>query len=93
MGSIRLIEVVEVPPGRQFLVEINVIGVRHKLVKLVLVGPVRPLDLAIELWRAGLDVPMPDTLVLDMPMELSLPLVIAIGADRMDATGLFFWYL
>ena len=81
------IEVVELLPGGQFLVEINVVSVSQKLVELLLVGPVRPLDLAIELWRPRLDVHMPDALVLDMPMELGLPLMPAISADRVDTEG------
>ena len=55
--------------------KVYVTGVRQQLVELLLVGPVRPLDLAIELRGAWLDVGMTDALVLDVPMELGLELM------------------
>ena len=45
----------------------------------------RSLDLTVQLGRPRLDIDVPDALVLDVPVELSLPLVTAIGADGVDA--------
>ena len=47
----------------------------------------RPFNLAVELRASGLDVGVPDTAVLDMPVELGLELVAAVGADALDAEG------
>jgi hypothetical protein len=52
----ELIEVVELFPGGQFLVEINVVGVGKQLVELLLVRSVRSLDFAVQLRRPRLDV-------------------------------------
>ena len=40
-----------------------------------------------ELRASGLDVGVPDTAVLDVPVELGLELVAAVGADALDAEG------
>ena len=47
----------------------------------------RSLDLSVQLRRSGFDVHMPNAFVLDMPVELSLPLMPAIAANRVDAEG------
>jgi hypothetical protein len=68
------VDIVELLPCGQFLVEINVIGVGQQLVEFLLVGPVRSLDLPVQLRGPGLDVHMPDALVLDVPVKLGLVL-------------------
>ena len=70
---------VEALPRRDLLLEINIVAIAQKLVELVFVGPVRALDLAVELWRAGLDVPMPHAKISNMPVEQRLELVAAVG--------------
>ena len=60
--------------------KVYVTGVGQQLVELLLVGPVRPLDLAIELRGAWLDVGMTDFLFLDVPMELGLELMAIVGS-------------
>ena len=44
-------------------------------------------NLIRELRASGLDVGVPDTAVLDMPVELGLELVAAVGADALDSEG------
>ena len=85
MGSVRSVQIIELLPCRQFLVEIHVIRIGQQLVELLLVGSVRPLDLSVQLGRSGLDVHMPDALVLDVPVERCLPFMAAIGTNCMDA--------
>ena len=80
-------EIVEALPFSQLSMKVYVTGVRQQLVELLLVGPVRPLDLAIELRGAWLDVGMTDALVLDVPMELGLELMAIVGADLADPEG------
>src|SRR5580698_2904341 len=41
-------------------------------------------DLAIELWRAALDVGVTDALIFDVPMEFGLELMAIIGPDFPD---------
>jgi hypothetical protein len=50
---------------------------------------VRSLDFTVQLRGSGFDVHVSDTLVLDVPVELGLPLVPAIRAYRMDAERKF----
>ena len=80
-------EIVEALPFSQLSMKVYVTGVRQQLVELLLVGPVRPLDLAIELRGAWLDVGMTDALVLDMPMELGLELMAIVGPHLADPEG------
>ena len=80
-------EIVEALPFRKRSVKVYVTGVRQQLVELLLVGPVRPLDLAIELRGIRLDVGMTDALVLDVPMELGLELMAIVGAHLADPEG------
>jgi len=77
-------QVVEALPLGELFGQIHVVLVAEQLVELLLVGSVRPLDLAIQLRRARLDVGMPDALVLDMPVEPGLELVAVVGADLPD---------
>jgi hypothetical protein len=48
---------------------------------------VRALDLAVEVGLARLDVDVAHAEVLHVPVELRLPLVPVVGADRVDAEG------
>jgi hypothetical protein len=61
MGSMVVIVILPLP---ELLVEqVNVIGdtvLVEELVELLVVGPVRPLDLAIEMWRARSNIDMAD---------------------------------
>lgn len=47
MGTV---DVVELLPGGQFLGQVDVVGVLEELVELELVGEVRALDLAVQVW-------------------------------------------
>ena len=76
--------VVELLPFGQLLVEIDIAGVRQQLVELLLVGPMRPLHLAVELRRPGLDVDVADALIGEVPMKLGLELMAAVGPHRMN---------
>ncbi len=84
MRAVRSDVVVEVLPGRQLLLEVDIVLGGQELVELVLVGSMRALDLPIELWRPGLDVDVLHAAARDMPVEERLELVAAIGADRLD---------
>lgn len=61
--------VVEGLPLGQPLREIDVVGVAEELVELLLIRPVRPLDLAVELRRPRLDVDVPDALIAQVPVN------------------------
>ena len=69
MCTVRPVEVIEVLPNGQLLIEIDIVSVSQQLVKLVLIGPMRSLNFTIQLWRAGLDVNVTKTFVFDMPVE------------------------
>lgn len=51
MSSMWSVEVVEAFPFGRLLPQIHVVAIGKQLVELVLVGPVGPLDFAIELRR------------------------------------------
>ena len=85
--AVRPREIVEALPFSELSMKVYVTGVRQQLVELLLVGPVRPLDLAIELRGAWLDVGMTDALVLDVPMELGLELMAIVGPHLADPEG------
>ena len=80
----RSIVVVKPFPFSQLFVQIHVIGVRQKLIELLLVRAVGSLDLPVELWRARFDVHMPYPLVFNVPVEQRLELVTPIGPDRVN---------
>ena len=80
----RSIVIVEAFPGSQLLPEIDVVAIGEQLIKLLLVGSMRPLDLAVELRSTWFDVYMLHAQVCDMPMEERLELVAAVGLDRAD---------
>jgi hypothetical protein len=86
-GAVWPCEVVELFPIGELAIQVDVIGVVEELIELLLVGPVRAFDLAVELRGSGLDIGVPDTAVLDVPMELGLELMATIGADALDAEG------
>ena len=77
-------EIVEALPFSELSVKVYVTGVCQQLVELLLIGPVRAFDLAVELRRPWLDVGMTDALVLDMPMELGLELMAVVGPHFAD---------
>ena len=88
MSAVRSGEVVEALPLGQFRFQIDVALVGEQLVELLAVGPVRSLDLSVEVRRARLDVGVADALVLDMPVEPGLELVAVarwegIAGDRL----------
>lgn len=86
-APVRSGEVIELFPIGELSFQVDVIGVVEELVELLLIGPMRPFDLSVELRGSRLDVGVPDAAVLDVPMELGLELVAAIGADALDAEG------
>lgn len=78
------VDVVELLPYGQLLLEIDVVGVVEQLVELELVRQVGSLDLAVEVWTRRLDVDVPDTQVLHVPVESRLELVAIVRANRAD---------
>jgi hypothetical protein len=84
------VEVVEVLPDLELLVEIYVVLVVQQLVELLLVRSMRPLHFSVQLGRPGLDVYVPNAGIFDMPVELRLPFMAAISTDLLDAERKFF---
>ena len=80
----RALVVVEVLPFDQLLIEIDVTRVRQQLIERLLVGPMRPLHLAVERWRSGRDVDVPDAVVGPVPMKLGLELMATVSPYRMQ---------
>ena len=78
MGSSELVEAF---PFCQFLVQINIIDIVEQLIELRLIGPMGALQLAVELWRARLDVDVANAFIFDVPVKLGLELVPAVGPD------------
>ncbi len=89
----RPVQVVKSLPLLQLLFKIYVVLVRQQLVELLLVRPVGSLDLTVELRASWFDVNMPDPLVFNMPMELGLPFMTAVGAEGLDAERKFVDYI
>ena len=89
MSAVRPCKVVKLFPLGQFLIQIHIALVTQQLIKLFLIRAVGSLDLAVELGRSRFDISMSDTQVFDMPMELRLELVAAIGSDLLDAKWKF----
>ena len=85
----RPCEIVELFPIGELPFQVHVIGIVEELIEFLLVGPVRPFNLAVELRAYGPDVSVPDTAVLDVSVELGLELVAAVGPDALDAEGEF----
>jgi hypothetical protein len=71
---VRPVVVVVVLPLTQLLIkQVNVVGdasVVQELVELLVIDPMRALDLAIEVWRSRADVDMADIQPLQVPVEL-----------------------
>ena len=72
-------------PLFQFCLDVNVINIVNELPEFLLIGPVRPLDLAIQMWRSWLDIDMPNAEILTMPVEFGLELVAIIGLDSVNS--------
>ena len=89
MSAVRPCKVVKLLPLGQFLFQIYIALVTHQLIELFLIRAVGSLDLAVELRRSRFDISMSDTQVFDMPMELRLELVAAIGSDLLNAKWKF----
>ena len=85
MGAVGAGEVGEALPFLELGLEVDVAFGAETLGELLPVRPVRALDLSIGLGRAGLDVRMPDALVLDVRVELGLELMAVVGADLTNA--------
>lgn len=85
MRPMRASEIVELLPFREFCSQVEIVGVSQELIELLLVSPVRPLDLPVQLRGPWLDVDVPHALILDVPMELSLPLMATIGSNGVNA--------
>ena len=76
--------VIELLPDRELRPEIDVVGVVEQLIELELVGQMRPLDLAVEVRARRLDVNVPDSEVLHVPVELGLKLVAVVRSHGLD---------
>lgn len=81
MGTVWPCEVVKPLPFAELGFEIDVAFVTEQLVKFLLIGTVRPLDFAVELWRASLDVGVSNALVLYMPMEFCLEFMAIVSSN------------
>ena len=77
-------EVVVFLPRLHFPVQVDIISIGEKLIELILVRPVRPFDLSIQLWRPRFEVDMGDPCVFHVPVEERLKLMAAVGADGMN---------
>jgi len=81
--------IVVVLPFLQFLVEqVDVVRdavLVQELVELLGVDPVRPLDLPVQMRRAGSDVDVANIQALQMPVELRLKLGAIIRLHHLDA--------
>ena len=75
----------EALPLPEFDFKIDDTLVAEELAKLLLVRPMRSLDLAVQLGRARLDLGVADAEVLDLPVELRLELLAVFGPDFLDA--------
>ena len=69
MSSMGSIEIVEALPCGQLLREIHIVAIGEQLIEFVLVGPVGPLDFAIELRRPRFDVDVFHAQVRDVPVK------------------------
>ena len=80
-------EVVEVLPLGQPLLQIDIALVAQELIELLLIRAMGTLDFPVQLWGAGLDVDVLDTLVREVPMKQRLELMAAVGAHRVNTEG------
>lgn len=87
----RPVVIVVVLPFAQLLVEqVNIVGYAalvQELVELLVVSPMRALDLAIEVWCPRTDVDMANVQRLDVPMELRLELRPVVSLNDVNAEG------
>lgn len=87
--AVRPMIIVIVLPLPQFVVEqMNVVGDAvgiQQLIKLLIVDPVRSLDLAVEMRRARADVDVADIVGGKMAVKLGLKLGAVVGLHRQDA--------
>ena len=88
-GEVWAIIVVEILPSCKLCIEINIIGIGQKLIKLGLVGSMGSFNFPVELRGSRLDVDMLDAQVFHMPVEPSLKLVPPVGSDCVDAKRKF----
>lgn len=85
MRAVWPCEVVKPLPFVEFSFEIDVPFVTEKLIEFLLIRSVRALHFPVELWCTAFDVGMPDTFVLDMPMEFGLELVAIVSSNFANA--------
>jgi hypothetical protein len=83
-GSMGSIEVLEVFPLTELGLEIHVALAGQELVKFLLVGAVRTLDLAVQPLCSALDVSVTDALIFDVPMELCLEFMAVVSSAFPD---------
>ena len=86
----RSIIVVKVLPSLKLRIQIDVIRVRQQLIELSLIRSVGTFDFAIQLWRLGFDIDVPQSVVFDMPVKTSLKLMSPIGSNGADPEGELF---
>ena len=87
-------KVVEGFPLGQFLVQIDDRRrSRVTLIEFLLIGPMGAFHLAVELWRARLDVDVANALVFDVPVKLGLEFVPAVGSDALHTKRDFFKHI
>ena len=81
--------IVVVLPLAQLLVEqMDVVAdavLVEELVELLVVDPVRPLDLAVEMRRTRVDIDMPDVQAFDVGVEAGLEFGAIVGLNHADA--------
>ena len=83
----ELIEIVEVLPLGQPLLQIDITLVAQELIELLLIRAMRALDLPVQLWGAGFAVDVLDAFVREVSMKQSLDLMAAVGAHCEHAEG------
>lgn len=79
-------------PLGQLSGEIDIVCIGQPLLELSLIGPVGSLDLPVQSRGSGLDIGVPHSKILDMPMELGLKFMPVVCADRMNPEVDLFHY-
>ncbi len=85
MCVVRSGEVVEPLLFIEFGFEIDVTFVTEMLVEFLLIGPVGPLDFAVQLRCAAFDVGMPDPEIFNIPMEFGLEFITIVRPNLANA--------
>ena len=84
MGSV---EVVEVFPDLEFLLQINIVSIGEQLIEFLLISQMGSFDFTVETRCPWSDINMPNAYVGQVPVKLGLELMTVVGSDRVNAKG------